>query len=84
MRFILARVGQALLTLWLILTLTFVGINLAGNPISLLVSDAATPQERLALEQSLGLNAPPLERYGRYVIGVLTGNLGKKIGRAHV
>ena len=77
MSFVLARVGQALLTLWLILTLTFVGINLAGNPISLLVSDSATPQERLALEQSLGLNAPPLERYGRYVIGAVTGNLGK-------
>ena len=77
MSFVLARVGQALLTLWLILTLTFVGINLAGNPISLLVSDSATPQERLALEQSLGLNAPPLERYGRFVIGALTGNFGK-------
>ncbi len=76
MTYILARVGQALLTLWLILTLTFVGINLAGNPISLLVSDSATPQERLALEQSLGLNAAPLERYGRYLIAAATGNLG--------
>ena len=74
--YLLTRVAQTLLTLWLILTLTFFGINLAGNPISLLVSDSATPQERLALEQSLGLNAAPLERYGRYVIGALTGNLG--------
>lgn len=76
MTYLLARVAQALLTLWLILTLTFVGINLAGNPISLLVSDSATPQERLALEQSLGLNAAPLERYGRYLIAAVSGNLG--------
>ncbi len=77
MTYLLTRVGQTLLTLWLILTLTFVGINLAGDPISLLVSDSATSQERLALEQSLGLDAAPLERYGRYLIGVLEGNLGK-------
>ena len=76
MTYILTRVSLALLTLWLILTLTFVGINLAGNPISLLVSDSATPQERLALEQSLGLNAAPLERYGRYLIAAVSGNLG--------
>jgi peptide/nickel transport system permease protein len=73
---LLTRIAQALLTLWLILTLTFVGINLAGDPISLLVSDSATAQERLALEQSLGLNAAPLERYGRYLMAAATGNLG--------
>lgn len=62
--------------MWLILTLAFVLVNLAGDPVSLLSSESATPQERATLEASLGLNAPILERYALFVVGAVTGNLG--------
>jgi peptide/nickel transport system permease protein len=76
MNHILSRALQTLLTLWLVLTLAFAAVNLAGDPISLLVSDDASSLEREALRESLGLNAPFLERYGRFLVGVFTGNLG--------
>ncbi len=76
MSYLLARVAGALLTLWVVLTLAFAFVNLAGNPVSLLVSDSATPEERTALTASLGLDAPVLERYGRFIVGAATLNLG--------
>jgi peptide/nickel transport system permease protein len=76
MNHVLSRALQTLLTLWLVLTLAFVAVNLAGDPISLLVSDDASSVEREALRDSLGLNAPILERYGRFLWGAATLNLG--------
>ncbi len=77
MTYLLSRGLQTLLTLWLVVTLAFVAVNLIGDPISLLVSDSASPLERDRLRESLGLNAPLPERYERFLIGAVRGDLGR-------
>lgn len=75
-RLLLLRIARGIATLWAVLTIVFLLIHLAGNPIAVLAPQQMTDSERAALSAALGLNRPILEQYVRYVAGVLHGNLG--------
>ena len=49
---------------------------LPGNAAQIMMGPDATPEAVHALAAKLGLDQPPLERYGHWVAGMLTGNLG--------
>ncbi len=48
-----------------------------GNAAEVMLGETATPEAVQALSAKLGLNRPPLERYGRWVRGMATGDLGQ-------
>lgn len=75
-QFLLARVVRAIVTLWAVLTLVFVLIHATGNPIAVLAPEQMNAAQRAALAAALGLNQPLLVQYGRFIAGVLHGNLG--------
>jgi peptide/nickel transport system permease protein len=56
--------------------LVFVGLNLVGNPVDLLLSPAATPTERLEVIKMFGLDKPVWEQYGIFLVNALHGELG--------
>ena len=49
---------------------------LPGNAAQIMMGPDATPEAVHALAAKLGLDQPALERYGHWVAGMLTGNLG--------
>jgi oligopeptide transport system permease protein len=74
-RYILKRVVAALITIWLIMTLTFVLMYaIPGSPISTeKVYDVALQQ---ALEEKFGLNKPLHERYVKCLVDYAHGDFG--------
>jgi ABC-type dipeptide/oligopeptide/nickel transport system permease component len=77
-RFVLKRILFALVTIWVICTVTFfIAFIGPGDPAALMAgqhSDAATLK---AIRHNMGLDKPPLVRYVLYVRGALHGDLGK-------
>ena len=75
--FILRRLAQTLLVLFVTSALVFGGIFLVGDPVEMLVNPAADQEEKLRATAALGLERPVLEQYAIFIKGALTGNLGK-------
>ena len=74
--FILKRVLQAVFAVWVVVTLVFVLIHAAGDPIAVLAPEQMSAQAREALRVSLGLDQSLPVQYVRYLAGVLHGDLG--------
>ena len=49
---------------------------LPGNAAEVILGDTATPESIKALEAKLGLDQPPLKRYGQWVSGLFSGQTG--------
>jgi len=74
---IIRRLLQLVLLLLGISFLVFMSMHLApGDPAAIIAGPTATKTDLAAIRASLGLNDPILIQYGRYLVGVLHGNLG--------
>jgi peptide/nickel transport system permease protein len=80
LRFILRRLLAAIPVLFGVSLLTFVVMNsLPGDAAQELLGAQATPAEIHELSIKLGLDKPFLTRYGEWLHGVITGNLGHSL-----
>ena len=78
LRFLIKRVGFALISIWAVLTITFFIAYLApGDPVEQAMGQHSDPAVLARARHAAGLDKPPLVRYGLYVWGVLHGDLGK-------
>jgi peptide/nickel transport system permease protein len=79
-RIIARRLVAAILVLWGVTLLTFIVMNsLPGDAGQELLGANATPAEVHQLDVKLGLTRPFLTRYGDWLHGVVTGNLGNSL-----
>jgi len=63
-----------------VVTAVFLILHLVpGDPIDVMLGEAAAPTDRTALRAALHLDDPLPVQYGRYLGGVCRGNLGKSI-----
>jgi len=77
-RYLIQRVLLAVATVWAICTITFFLAYLApGDPAQLAAGQHSDPQSIARTRHDLGLDRPPLVRYGLYLEGILHGDLGK-------
>lgn len=77
-RYILQRILLAVGTVWAICTITFFLAYLApGDPAQLAAGEHSDPRSIAIARHDLGLDHPPLVRYGLYMSGILHGDLGK-------
>ncbi|MFN3266537.1 MAG: ABC transporter permease [Deinococcales bacterium] len=76
MAFLLSRVVQSVVVLWLVGSLTFLALQVVGDPIALLVAEDATVQERQRLREAFGLDQPWWVQYWLFIQNAATGNLG--------
>ena len=53
---LLRRLGQAVLVVWAMTLIVFVGLHAIGNPVDILVGDDMNQAERLAAIARLGLD----------------------------
>jgi peptide/nickel transport system permease protein len=74
--FILRRLAQSLLVLFVTSILVFGGLYLVGDPIEILVHPEADQIEKERARIALGLDKPVVEQYFLFLKGALTGNLG--------
>ena len=76
-RFILRRLGLAVITLWLISVLVFCSIQLLpGNVGRSILGPLASPTAVAALNHQLGTDKPALTQYKEWVTGVVHGDFG--------
>lgn len=77
-KYILKRLGMALLTIWVVATLTFFLMNMVpGGPF--LSEKAVSPKALAALEEKYGLDKPLYEQYATYMKDALHGNFGDSL-----
>lgn len=74
---ILKRLLQSAAVLALMSMLAFVGINIVGDPVHLLVPQTASQEEVEQVRQQLGLDLPIPQQYLRFVGAAAQGNLGE-------
>ena len=80
-KFFLNRIAMIIPTFIGVTLLTFALIHLIpGDPVVLIAGERGiTPERHAILRAELGLDKPIMVQYGRYVWGVLHGDLGKSI-----
>ena len=76
-RFIVRRVGYALLSLVVLSATIFVFVRLTGDPSVLLVEPGASKADIDAVRTDLGLDRPLIVQYGLFVKGLLRGDFGR-------
>jgi ABC-type dipeptide/oligopeptide/nickel transport system permease component len=77
-RYISTRLLFALPALWLIVTLVFLLAHIVpGDPVQQMLGEGARAEDLQQLRHSLGLDVPLSTQYGRYLAGIVRGNLGE-------
>jgi peptide/nickel transport system permease protein len=78
--FLLKRLVTFVATLVVASVVVFAVLELLpGNAAEVILGDTATPEAVAALEAQLGLDRPPLQRYGAWVGGLLRGETARSI-----
>ncbi len=78
-RYIAHRLLQGILLLCLVATIVFFLGRLTGNPVDLMLPEDATPEDRAALVQQLGLDRPIHEQFVIFITNAAQGDLGMSI-----
>ena len=74
---ILRRFGLGVVTLWLVSVFIFAGTEiLPGDVAQTMLGRDATPEALAELRQQLHLDQPAIQRYGSWLAGFATGDLG--------
>lgn len=77
MRYAAKRMMMLLVTMVIVSLLAFVAFDLiSGDPATAMLGTEATAERVAALQEELGLNRPLPVRYGEWLLGFFTGDLG--------
>ncbi len=75
--FLIRRLMQSVVVVFIMSLVVFLGVNVVGDPVDMLISPDATQEEIEAVIKSFGLDRPIWEQYWRFLVGALSGDLGK-------
>ena len=75
--FIIRRLMQSSVVVAVMSLLVFVGVNIVGDPVDMLINPEADQAEIERVMRDLGLDRPVHEQYGYFVANALQGDLGK-------
>ncbi|MVW71161.1 MULTISPECIES: ABC transporter permease [unclassified Bordetella] len=67
---------RLVITLWLVLSFSFVILRLSGDPALIILSPDAPPEAVEAFRKAWGLDAPLWQQYVGYFLNALQGNFG--------
>lgn len=74
--FILRRVVQAVVVMLTVALLAFVLFRYIGDPVTIMLGQDATEQDRIQLRHSLGLDQPAPMQFARFVSNAVRGDFG--------
>ncbi|BBK37660.1 ABC transporter permease [Allostella sp. ATCC 35155] len=75
--FLIRRLMQAVVVLFVMSLIVFIGVYAIGNPIDILISPEADQIERERAIEALGLHLPMWEQYLVFLQRAVTGDLGR-------
>jgi len=79
----LRRLGLRLVgtvaALWVLVTLTFLGLHVMGNPVLQMVGETATDEQIETLSRAHGYDRPLLVQYTDFLTSVASGNFGSSL-----
>ncbi|MEM9148182.1 MAG: ABC transporter permease [Pseudomonadota bacterium] len=75
--FIIRRLMQAVVVVFLMSLIVFFGVNVVGDPVDMLVSPEADQAEIERTIRAFGLDRPIWEQYLRFLGGIAEGDLGR-------
>lgn len=78
-KYIGKRLLQTIFVLLGVSLVAFVIVRLSGDPLSLLLSSGATPEQEAAMRARLGLNDPIYVQYIRFLSQILHGDFGNSL-----
>lgn len=78
-RYILKRLAQTLVTIWIISVVVFMLTRVTGDPVDLILNPLASEADRAAARKAWGLDQPIPVQYWRYVSGMMRGDFGQSI-----
>jgi peptide/nickel transport system permease protein len=78
-RFVLVKLVRALVTLWLVVTVVFVLLRAAGDPVLVLLPEQTNLSVIDAYRERWGLDRPLPVQYGYYLASVVHGDLGRSL-----
>jgi peptide/nickel transport system permease protein len=78
-RFILKRIGQGIIILFLLTVIVFALSRTTGDPLILYLPDTATSDQVIALEKEWGFDKPLTEQYRLFLFNLLRGDFGMSL-----
>jgi peptide/nickel transport system permease protein len=78
-RYIVKRVGQGIVTMWLVTLGVFVLLRLTGDPLSFLLPPDATKEDRAHMIAAYGLNKPLWQQYLIFNKNLAAGRFGESL-----
>ena len=83
-RYILTRIGLTLPMVFILATLVFFVMRiLPGDPVSSALGPKGNPETIRQIKEQLGLNAPIIVQYGRFLGDMITLNFGNSLTGGH-
>jgi peptide/nickel transport system permease protein len=76
LKYIISRIVNSIALLFGVLFIVFILLHITGDPVSLMVSRQASPEEIAQLREELGFNRPLVVQFGDFVGGALQGDFG--------
>ncbi len=73
----LRRLIQAVFVMLAMTVIVFIGVNVIGDPVEIMISPEADQAERARAVAALGLDKPLWEQYWRFLLGAVQGDLGR-------
>ena len=70
------KLVRGVLTIWIVITFTFIALNLSGDPVEALVGDQASPAVIAHYREKFGLDRPLWRQYFSYFGNILSGDFG--------
>jgi peptide/nickel transport system permease protein len=78
-KLLISRGFQAIFTLWLVSMVVFGSVHLSGDPAMAMTPQGASAEDIAVMKKKWGLDQPLPVQYGRWLAGVLQGDLGTGI-----
>jgi ABC-type dipeptide/oligopeptide/nickel transport system permease component len=78
-RYIVQRLLQGIVLLFLIAAIVFFLGRLTGNPVDLMLPEGSTPEDRMTMIKALGLDGPWYQQFLIFIGNALHGDLGMSI-----
>lgn len=75
--FIIRRLMQSVVVVVLMSFLVFVGVNIVGDPVEMLINPESDQAEIDRVIKSMGLDRPWYAQYGFFLVNAVKGDLGK-------
>ncbi|MEP2780894.1 MAG: ABC transporter permease [Pseudoruegeria sp.] len=75
--YIFKRILNSLILLVIVMSMVFFANRQIGDPARMVLGNGASEEAVLTLRQQMGLEDPMAQQYGRFLVGLATGDLGQ-------